>query len=204
MDLMKNKKSHYLIEIRYFGKAKYQIKELINEVDNKFNLTNMNKVPHITLVQPFTTNKQNYLVSDFHKICSKHNNLKFTVDGIGVFPFFVIFSKVKPSQELLNLREDLIKKIKNYCKITQVNRSFKPHTTIALKMGFFNFFRIWFYLLRKPKLIFTNHVLRVTLLKDKKILYEYDFYNKKLLNRNEALNKSILGNTFKKLKKNEN
>ena len=55
-------KPHYYIEIRYFGKAKTNFKRLVNEVDNKFHLRKGHKVPHITLVQPFTTKDQKRLI----------------------------------------------------------------------------------------------------------------------------------------------
>jgi len=192
----------YYIEIRYFGKAKKQIKKLINKVDNKFSLRKYRKVTHITLIQPFTTNKQKWLVSDFKKICSKQKLMKFTLDGIGVFPFFVVFVKVKINKELVDFRKKLLNQIKNYCNIIDIKRPYKPHTTIAIKMGFINFFRVWFYLKRKPKIMFTNHILRATLLKEKKILYEYDFLSRKLLNRKQAKIRKVLSKTFKKLKNN--
>ncbi len=194
-------KSNYYIEIRYFGKAKNQFKRIINQVDNKFNLRKSHKVPHITLIQPFTTNKEKLLISDFKKTCSKYKLMKFTVDGIGVFPFFVVYAKVKPEKELIYFRNDLLKSIKSYCYIKDINRTYKPHTTISLKMGFFKFFRIWFYLSKKNKVVFTNYVMRITLIKGQKILYEYDFTNKKLLNREKAKNSKELSKSFKRLKK---
>lgn len=193
--------THYLIEIRYFGKAKYQVKSIIKDVDNKFKLKKCRKVPHITLIQPFKTNKQKWLVSDFKNICSKQKTMTFSIEGIGVFPFFVVFAKVKPDEELLAFRKRLLTKLRKYCNIISVNRSFKPHTTIALRMGFFKFFKIWIYLKSKLNITFTNQVMRATLLRDGKILYEYDFLKKKLLNRNQALSKKNLSRTFKALKR---
>lgn len=195
------KKSNYYIEIRYFGKAKKNFKKLTDEIDNKFRLRKGHKVPHITLIQPFTTNKQRYLVSDFKRVCSKYNLMKFTVDGIGVFPFFVVFAKVKPDNELIRFRNQLMKSIRSYCYIRDINRPYKPHTTIALKMGLIKFFRIWFYLKHKPRIVFTNHIMRVTLLRDKRILYEYDFISRRLLNRRQAKSRKVLSKTFNGLKK---
>ncbi len=193
-------KSDYYIEIRYFGKAKHNIKNLINEVDNRFCLRKYHKVPHITLIQPFTTKKQRWLISDFKKVCSGYNLMKFTVDGFGIFPFFVVFVKVQPDDDLLKFRKELLKSIKSYCYVKHINRSYKPHTTIALKMGLFKFFRIWFYLKAKPRLVFTNHVMRITLLRNKKILYEYDFLQQRLLNRQQSISRGVLSKTFSKLK----
>jgi len=198
-------KIHYYIEIRYFGKAKSNFKRLVNEVDNRFHLKKGHKVPHITVVQPFTTNNQKKLVVTFKRICSKYRKLmKFTVDGIGVFPFFVLFAKVQPSSQLLKFRKDLMYILKRFCDISDFNRPYKPHTTIALRMGLIKFFRIWAYLKRKPRIVFTNHIMRVTLLKGKKILCEYDFTKRRLLNRNQALNRKRLSKTFEGLKKHKN
>src|SRR3989338_9801868 len=177
------RKTNYYIEIRYFGKAKHQFISIIHDVDNKFRLKKEHKVPHITLIQPFTTKNQSWLISDFKKVCSKYNMMKFTVDGIGVFPFFVVFVKVKPDEELLKFRNQLLNSIKSYSNIKNINRPYKPHTTIALKMGLFKFFRMWFYLKQKPRIVFTNHVMRITLLRGKKILFEYDFTSGRLLNQ---------------------
>lgn len=195
------RKADYYIEIRYFGKAKHQFKSLISEVDNKFKLKKEHKVPHITLIQPFTTKNQKWLISDFKKICSKYEMMKFTVDGIGVFPFFVIFARVNPDKELVYFRNQLMNSIKPYCYVKDINRLYKPHTTIALRMGLIKFFRIWFYLKKKPRIVFTNHIIRITLLKGKRILYEYDFTNRRLLNRRQAKSKRELSRTFDGLKR---
>ena len=194
----------YYIEIRYFGKAKYKFKRLVNQVDNKFNLKRGHKVPHITVIQPFKTNNERKLVGTFKRICSNHKRLiTFKVDGIGIFPFFVVFAKVHPSQQLIQLRKDFMYSLKKFCKIADFNRAYKPHTTIALRMGIIKFFRIWLYLKFKPRIVFTNHVMRLTLLKGKKILYEYDFTKQKLLNRNQAKSRKNLAKTFKNLKLNK-
>ncbi len=191
---------NYYIEIRYFGKAKYNFKKLSDEVNHKFNLRTGHQVPHITVVQPFSTKKQGWLISDFKRICSQYKLMDFTVDNFGVFPFFVVYVKVKPSEGLLSFRKRLMNKLKSYCRIRDINRDYKPHTTIALNMGLIKFFRIWWYLRKKPRIVFTNHIMRVTLLKGKKILYEYDFTNKRLLNRRQAKSKKVLSKTFRRLK----
>ena len=90
--------------------------------------------------------------------------------------------------------------LKSYCHINNINRPYKPHTTIALRPGFIKLFRIWFFLRGKPRIVFTNHALRVSLLKNKKILYEYDFLQKKLLNGVQAKSRKSLSKTFKILK----
>jgi len=198
--MKRRKKSHYYIEIRYFGKAKRNIKKLISEIDTKFNLKKARKIPHITVIQPFTTKNQKKVVSDFKKVCSKYPLMKFTVDGFGSFPFFVNFLKIKPDKKIINFRKDLMYKLQKYCFIHDFDRSYKPHTTLALRPGFFNFLGIWLHTKLKPKPVFTNHTIRITLLKGQKILYEYDFLSRRLLNRRQAKSRKQLSNTFSKLK----
>lgn len=197
---MKTKYVNYFIEIRYFGKAKKKFKLITNEIDDRFNLKNVHKVPHITLIQSFKTDNQKKLVSDFKRICSKQKPMKFVVNRIGIFPFYVVYVKVIPDKNLLKFRSELMNAIKSYCHIKNITRKYKPHTTIALRMGFFKFFRIWFYL-RKREISFENNVIRATLLKGSRILYEYDFTSKRLLNRSHAKSSKELSKTFLNLKK---
>ncbi len=199
----RKKPTYYYIEIRYFGKAKHHIRRIINDVNKTFGIrTKKRAIPHITLVQPFTTNNQKRVVSDFKRICSKYKGLmKFTVDGWGVFPFFVVFAKVNPDKKIVKLRHHLLNCYRKYARVKDVDRAYHPHTTIALKMGLIKFFRIWFYLKRKHRLVFTNHVLRITLLKGQKILYEYDMMTGRMLNRSKAKSRKQLAKTFRTLKK---
>ncbi len=126
--------------------------------------------------------------------------MNFIVDGYGVFPFFVIFVKIKPDEELVRIRKEILHDIISYCKIKEVDRQYKPHATLALRMGLIKFFRIWLYMRSKPRLIFTNHIIRITLLKENRILYEYDFLQRRLFSREQALNKVLLSQSFQKLK----
>ncbi|VUT27642.1 MAG: hypothetical protein SYNGOMJ08_00189 [Candidatus Syntrophoarchaeum sp. GoM_oil] len=46
---------HYLIEFRFNGKAKSEIKKLVYEINREFGLRTKRTIPHITLVGPFHT-----------------------------------------------------------------------------------------------------------------------------------------------------
>ena len=72
--------THYLIEFRFQGSAKREIKKLIYDVDRKFRLGFARKkrpIPHVTIVAPFSTRNQKRLVHDFKKICSNYDFIKF-------------------------------------------------------------------------------------------------------------------------------
>jgi hypothetical protein len=57
------------------------------------------------------------------------------------------------------------------------------------------------YIDSKPEPQFKQVLIRVTILKNSKILCEYDFLQRRLLNRNEALSKRELTRTFTLLDK---
>ena len=101
-----------------------------------------------------------------------------------------------------DLRKDLIKKIKKYSTMVDYDGSdnYKAHATIAMKIPPKKFGKIKRYIHGKKRKPSRNFVLvRATLIKNKKILYEYDFLLKRLLNRGQAKNKKIYTKTLKKL-----
>ena len=76
---------HYLIEFRFHGKAKYEIKKLIFEINKKFNLDYKKAIPHITLAGPFYTNNEKKLIKDFNNLCSESPLINFEIDGFSTF-----------------------------------------------------------------------------------------------------------------------
>ena len=73
---------------------------------------------------------------------------------------------------------------------------FAFHATLALHLEENDFFRVKRYIDNQPEPQFKHYVLRATLLRNGKIFYEYDFLQRRLLNRNEALDKRELTRTF--------
>ena len=76
--------ANYLIEFRFQGRAKKEIKRLIFDVDKKFRLRRARKVrpvPHISIIAPFSTGNQKRLVKDFHSICKKYKFINFKING---------------------------------------------------------------------------------------------------------------------------
>jgi len=207
--------THHLIEFRFQGKAKRDFKKLIYEVDKKFRLGSARvkrPVPHITIIAPFSTNNQGRLISDFKEICKKHPLIRFNISGFGSFERTkVVYVNINPSLEMIRFRKDLINRLKAYCvlKSTDINsflglfkiaREYSPHATIATKLDKNKFEKIKSYLNRKRKPNIRYTLTRVTLIKNKRILYEYDFLLKRLLNRREAKSKGLYSKTIERLK----
>lgn len=206
--------AHYLIEFRFSGYAKKYLKNTIYEVGKKFRVkgvTSKHVVPHITMFGPFTTNDQRKVVSAFLSVSRKHNLIPFKLKGFGNFENRVIFVDVIPSEELKRYRKELAKELTglrnffifktvNTKGITDYEDNHSFHATIAFKDVGHKFNEIFSYLTRKHNPQIEQKLIRTTLLRDGKILYEYDFLQKRLLNRKEALNKMVWRRTINLLK----
>jgi 2'-5' RNA ligase len=106
---------HYLIEIRFSGFAKESIRELKTSISRNFGVTKWKIVPHITLVGPLSTSNEKLLVKTVRDVCKKYDLVKFSLDGFDNFENNVIYVRIKPSEELKNLRAELAQKLAEFC-----------------------------------------------------------------------------------------
>ncbi|MGY5152042.1 MAG: 2'-5' RNA ligase family protein [Candidatus Nitrosopumilus sp. bin_6a] len=200
---MKFREPSYLIEFRFSGYAKQSIKELKSNITKQFGVTRKKIVPHITLAGPLKTKDEKRLVHEIVDICKKYDLVKFKIDGFDNFEDRVIYVRIKPSEELKNLRLEIAERLYQFCNTTKFDndRNFTFHSTLVLKDIERKFHRIWDYLQtwRIPEM--EQYVLRITILKNSRILAEYDLILKKLLNRTDSLNRDIHSKTIKKLEK---
>ncbi len=195
--------AHYLIEFRFLGNSKHEIKSLIWEVNKKFHIRPPHRpIPHISLVGPFYTRDEKRLVNDFKELCSKQSLMEFKIEGYDTFENTrVVYININPSKELKKFRWELSNSLKDYCNLKPIdlNRSFSFHATIAMKLSPNKFEDVKKYIKSRGEINFEHRLTRVTLIKNQKILCEYDFLLKRLLNRREAKSQSILKETFRKM-----
>jgi len=59
--------THYLIDIRLMGSVRHQIRNLSNQLQEKFNLGDKRVIPHITLDGPFLPTMKK-LIKDFTRV----------------------------------------------------------------------------------------------------------------------------------------
>ncbi|MFZ3167174.1 MAG: 2'-5' RNA ligase family protein [Candidatus Methanoperedens sp.] len=199
--------AHYLIEFRFHGYAKWYAKNLIYDVARKFNVrgvTQKKAVPHISLFGPFQTNDERRLVSEIISVGNRYDLVPFRIKG---FDFFnnqnkVIYLDIRPSEELKCLRRDLAYKLLKFSnsKAIDNNHDFTFHATVAFKDIDYKFDRIWNYIQEKQEPEIHQHLLRITIIKNSKILYEYDLMQKRLMNRRQALSKLYWNKTIELLK----
>jgi hypothetical protein len=185
------------------------------DVARKFRVKGATKnraIPHITLIGPLNTQNERRLVSEVASVARKYDVVGFTLNGFGHFGtgFFnwltgkkkVVFVEIQSSDQLNNLRLELVDRLKGFCKLNELDyRSDRHfHATIAFKDIDAKFSDIWTYIQSKQPPNIRNVLLRITIIKNQKILYEYDLIQKRLLNRAQAKNKAVFRKTIQMLK----
>lgn len=188
----------YLIEFRFqSAKIKRYLKGMIYDINKKFRVGKKKSVPHVTLVGSFTTRNEKRLISDFARVCSETKLMKLKGKGFGTFDSNrVVYVKIGAGDKLNEFRIRLVENIRPYCTLQSQDRrksvdKFGYHATLAMKLSEKKFTRIKSYIHTKQPPTFSQRVMRITLLKKGKILREYDFLQRRLLNRRQALNRQI-------------
>ncbi|MFA6362820.1 2'-5' RNA ligase family protein [Methanoregula sp.] len=198
--------AHYLIDIRMMGSVKHQISLLSHQLDGKFNLKNKLVIPHITLAGPFSTTNEETLVEDFMRICTNQMEIpKYEVGGYGFFPDTrVVYVTITPDEALKQFRYQLARAISPYCSLRDYDLdsadNFKFHATLAMKLDWLTFQRIKWYIRGQEGVIYRHHPIRATLLKNSRILCEYDFVQERMLSRAQAQNRATRKRDFDMLK----
>lgn len=191
----------YLIEFRFSGYAKEAIKELKKNIARNYHVKSQ-KVPHITLVGPISTRDEKRLVKEVKDVCKHYELVKFKLDGFDSFEDRVIFVKIKPSEELEQLRLELYEKLKEFCDVSEFDSesNFTFHATLVKDMQR-KFDRIWEYLKTWKIPEMDQYVIRVTVIKNFRILAEYDLLQKKTLDHLKSLDRKTYHKTIEKLDK---
>jgi len=198
--------THYLIDIRLMGSVKQQIRNLSNHLAEKFNLGDKLVVPHITLAGPFSTHHEKKLIEDFTRICTNQKKIpKYEVGGYGFFDNTrVVFVTITPDETLKQFRDQVSRAISPYCSLRNYDLdsadAFRFHATLAMKLDWLTFQRIKWYFRGQESVIYRHHPIRATLLRNSKILCEYDFIQVRMLSRAQALSKATMMRDFDILK----
>jgi 2'-5' RNA ligase len=198
--------AHYLIDIRMMGSVKGQIRKLSNQLQEKFNLGDKRVIPHITLAGPFFTHNEKNLIEDFTRVCTNQKKIpKYEVGGFGFFDDSkVVFVTITPDETLKQFRYQLSQAISPYCSLRNYDLDsadgFRFHATLAMKLDWLTFQRIKWYFRGQESVIYQHHPIRATLLRNSRILCEYDFIQGRMLSRAQALSKATRMRDFDILK----
>ena len=198
--------THYLIDIRMMGSVKHQVHTLSTHLAEKFSLGNKLVVPHITLAGPFSTDDEDRLIADFTRVCTGQNGVpRYDVGGYGFFDTTrVVFVTITPDETLKQFRYELASAISPYCSLRHYDlesaEEFRFHATLAMKLDWLTFQRIKWYFRNQETVVYHHHPIRATLLRNSKILCEYDFVQERMLSRAQALSKATRTRDFDILK----
>lgn len=188
--------SRYLIDIRLMGPVKQQVSDLSNRLKERFRLENYLVAPHITLAGPFSSDDEERLVADFARICSGiHGIPRYDVGGYGIFPDTrVVYVTITPDETLKQFRYALAQALAPYCSLRNYDHEsmeeFRFHATLAMKLDWLTFQRVKRFVEREENVVFRHHPIRATLLRNSRILCEYDFLQERMLTRAQALSKA--------------
>nr|WP_320160727.1 2'-5' RNA ligase family protein [uncultured Methanoregula sp.] len=198
--------TRYLIDIRLMGSVKHQIRTLSDQLAEKFNPGEKLVVPHITLAGPFSTDNEDKLVEDFTRICMNQKATpKYDVGGYGFFDDTrVVFVTITPDENLKQFRYQLSRAISPYCSLRNYDldsaEEFKFHATLAMKLDWLTFRRMKWYFRNQEPVIYRHHPIRATLLRNAKIVCEYDFIQGRMLTPAQARSKATMKRDFDILK----
>jgi 2'-5' RNA ligase len=198
--------THYLIDIRLMGSVQNQIRSLSNHLAEKFSLGKNLVTPHITLAGPFSTTDEQKLVEDFTSICTSQTVIpQYEVGSYGFFDDTrVVYVTITPDETLKQFRYQLSQAISPYCSLRRYDLDtaddFRFHATLAMKLDWLTFQRIKWYFRKQESVVYRHHPIRATLLRNSKIICEYDFVQERMLTRAQALSKATRMRDFDILK----
>jgi len=197
----KQQPTPYLIEFRLYRSSKHFARKISLELARRFRVKQSAKQEnpaHVTLFGPFNTHDENRLIQEFEKFCRKYDLIQFSLGGFEHINKEVIYLDVEPSQELIEFRRELAQ---NFIRFTSDyplwdrEPNFIFHTTLTKDFGD-KFEAIWDYLSRVHASKRDQYILRVCLLKNRRILCSYDFFQKKMLSRDAELSEREMDKTI--------
>lgn len=195
-DVQREEMTRYLIDIRLMGSVKNQIHRLSRHIEERFHPKNGMVVPHITLAGPFSTDQEERLVTDFTRICSDQRTVpKYMVGEYGFFAKTrVVYVTITPDEMLQRFRYQLAQALAPYCMLRDYDLDsaddFRFHATLAMKLDWLTFQRIRWFCKNQEPVIHRHHPIRATLLKNARILCEYDFVQQRMLTPAQARSKA--------------
>lgn len=184
--------TRYLIDIRLMGPVEKQVRMLSDQLRETFGLVRNLVVPHITLAGPFSTDDEPRLLSDFARVCREQvATPHYDVGGYGFFDTTrVVYVTITPDETLRQFRFDLAQAIAPYCNLREYDRDsagdFRFHATLAMKLPYLAYTRIRWYFRKQEPVVFRHHPIRATVLKNAKVLCEYDFMQGRMLTPSQA------------------
>lgn len=198
----------YLLEIRTGGDLKEFFRDIIYELEDEFGVRGAAQpraVPHVTLFGPYNTNQGGTVKRALLDIFDDFDKVPYRVEGFETFrKNQVIFARVIPSQALRDLRSEIARRLAPITYNTQshdFDEWYDFHITLAYKDVGDQFRPILNYLKEQYHPSFDAYATRVTSLRGRSMLWEYDLPRGKLMDKGEATSRSSWEATMSELER---
>jgi 2'-5' RNA ligase len=182
----------YLTEIRLSEPRKTDIQNIIYDVADRFGVRGAVRdrpVPHITLFGPYNTNNGYEAKDRVQSVLDQYDVVPYRINDFGHFDRHTIYVNVEPSDELRSLRRDvrdaLLPITYNY-RDYDTDEEYDFHITIAFKDIENQFDEIWEYVNKEYQFDRDVHALRVTALRHREMMWEWDLPRGVELRPNQA------------------
>lgn len=191
---------NYLVEIWLRGYAKRFARSMRMKIHQGIPQTIEKKLyPHITLIPPFSCKDETQLLDIFKQQCRGIGLLPFSLVGFDSFSkddgksdrnYLYLKSKIDPRIDMFRykLHSSLLDTISCVAPIKDEGNHIYHVTIAESETESFATFPSWYNMDFNS---INQYMLRVTLLKNKTIFYEYDFAQENMLSREKALLKPI-------------
>ncbi|RNJ77356.1 MAG: 2'-5' RNA ligase family protein [Nitrosopumilus sp. D6] len=192
----------YLVEFRLCGEPRRVARGLILEIYKRFRVTGNVKrrpVPHVTLYGPFQAGSARRVAESIREAARGFGPFGYGIDGFDSFDkktgWFsrkrnVVYLGISAGSDMKRFRSRLHGRLAGITrpKDPAIERKdpFPFHVTLAIRDIDEKFDEIWQYLMSADTSI-SGEFCGITLLRDGKILCEYDLESKRLLGRRQAL-----------------
>ncbi len=171
----------YLIEVRTGGDLKRRLRSIIYDVADEFGVrgaVDPRPVPHITLFGPYETNRGSEVKRRLLDTFDGFDVVPYRIDGFDTFPDTkVIYANVVPSPELRSLRRSISRTLRPICEdYPRYDGSYHYdfHITVAFRDVGEQFDDIRRYVRDQYELQVDTYATRVTNLRKRSMLWEYD------------------------------
>ncbi|MFH1054497.1 MAG: 2'-5' RNA ligase family protein [Candidatus Altiarchaeota archaeon] len=206
----------YLIEIRFAGYAREYIRRLVYATARRFRIddvTMKNAAPSLVILGPFRTGNEHEMLKRLVDVAGKYKMVSYRISGFNhyrgqrkwlVFSQLsdIIYLDIEPSDELRSLRRDLVYALNPICKGERLNELdwHKFHATVPFKDMNEKFDAVWGYLKDHEDSNLSQRLLRLTVVRGKRVLCEYDLTDKRLMLHGRYLSSHYIDRTIEFLK----
>lgn len=187
--------TQYVIAFPFRDEGLLKVKQLIYHLEAKFHLgffSENRPIPRVALTGPFTTDDEKKFVTAFVSLCARTPLCSFEITTYAVSDKdHAVCIRIDPGAELEAFRNNIIGTIRPCCNLQKqdTEEPFVFHATVAKNVSLQKYALIKKHAEELKPLHFRHHVIRATVLKEQKVLCEYDFLTRSVLTPKEAHDK---------------